>query len=371
MPVRVGVIGTSSWADLMHLPSLTSHPAARVVALCGRDRERAAALAARHGVPAVYDDYRAMLDREPLDAVVVALPDDLHRDASLRALDRGLHELCEKPLALSLAAARAMRDAAVRAGVVHMVFFTYRWVPAYRFIHDLVRAGRVGRPLGFALTFVNGYGLRPGYRWRDDARRSLGIVGDLGSHMVDLARWTLGDEARRARATLATFGAHDPPPARAVGDAGAPFAAAPDSAVVALEMAGGAHGTLACSAVARLGDQGSSKRLTVRGDRGTIEASITLAGADVLLAGDDGRPAERLAVPAAYGGDGDAYPRFREQPIGGRLFIDAILGRARPEPTFDDGVRVQAVIEAALASARSGRWETVETVETVETTPAG
>ena len=356
-PVRVGVVGTSWWADLMHLPSLTSHPAAVVAAVCGRDPARATALAAKFGVPASYTSYEGMIEHASLDAVVVATPDDVHAPVAARALERGLHVLCEKPLARDAGEARRLADLAARAGVVDMVFFTYRWVPAYRFLRDLVAAGRIGRPLGFALSFVNGYGLRPGYAWRYDARRSAGVVADLGAHMIDLVRWMLGDEARRVSASLATFAAHEPPP----GEPPGAMPAANDSAVVTLELAGGAHGTLHCSSVARLGDRGSDKRITLRGDRGTIEASITLSGAEVRLAGDDGRPAERLAIPAEYGAhpSGDTVALFREGPIGARRFVDAILAGERPAPSFRDGWRVQEVIDAALRSAASGRWEEV------------
>ena len=356
-PIRVGVVGTSWWAELMHLPSLTSQPGAVAAALGGRDEARARTVAGRFGVPAVYTSYERMLDEARLDAVIVAAPDDLHAPVCAHALARGLHVLCEKPLARTAAEARALRDAAARAGVLGMVFFTYRWVPAYRFLRDLVAAGRIGRPLSFALAFVNGYGLRPGYAWRYDARRSDGVVADLGAHMIDLVRWIVGDEPRRASASLSTFAAHAGPP----NESGGAMPAANDSALVALELAGGAHGTLYCSTAARLGDQGSTKHVTLRGDRGTIEASITLGGAEVRLAGDDGRPAERLAIPPEYGEHpaGDTIALFRERPIGVRAFVDAVAAGARPAPSFDDGWRAQEVIDAALRSAASGRWEEV------------
>ena len=76
--LRIGVVGTSWWADAIYLPTLKSHPQAQVVALCGRNRERAGALAAQYAVPGVFTDYREMIRDSDLDAIVVATPDDLH-----------------------------------------------------------------------------------------------------------------------------------------------------------------------------------------------------------------------------------------------------------------------------------------------------
>lgn len=73
-PIRVGLVGTSWWAEGMFLPALTSHPGAQVAALCGRGRPRAEELAGRFGVPQVFTDYEEMIDRGGLDALVVATP---------------------------------------------------------------------------------------------------------------------------------------------------------------------------------------------------------------------------------------------------------------------------------------------------------
>lgn len=106
--VRVGVIGTSWYADLMHLPTLQSHPQAEIAAICGRNSEPAAALANKYAIPTIYSDYREMIEQGNLDAVVVATPDDLHYPMVMAALDAGLHVICEKPLASSVAQAEAM-----------------------------------------------------------------------------------------------------------------------------------------------------------------------------------------------------------------------------------------------------------------------
>ncbi|HEX8429821.1 MAG TPA: Gfo/Idh/MocA family oxidoreductase, partial [Longimicrobium sp.] len=153
-PVRVGVIGTSAWTERMYLAALASDPGAEVVALCGRREDHAREVARRFGIGRVFTDHRAMIAGD-VDAVVVAAPDDEHHAMTMDALAAGLHVLCEKPLARTAADAREMWRRADEAGVVHMTMFTLRWLPAHRFVGELVAAGRVGEPRGFAFRFVH------------------------------------------------------------------------------------------------------------------------------------------------------------------------------------------------------------------------
>ena len=104
-----------------------------------------------------------------------------------------LHVLCEKPLATNAAHARAMLDKAVAAKVKHMVLYTWRWQPHWRYAKHLVDSGYVGNCRVARFHFVGGFALDPGYKWRFDGRRANGVTGDLGSHMIDFARWYLGD----------------------------------------------------------------------------------------------------------------------------------------------------------------------------------
>src|SRR4051794_17341878 len=121
--IRIGMVGTSWWADDMHLPSLTSHPQADVAAIAGRGREAAGAMAGKYHIAQVYSDYRQMIDQVRLDAVVISIPDNLHYEVAMAALDAGLHVLCEKPLALNAAQAKAMYKKAEGKGVRHMTYF--------------------------------------------------------------------------------------------------------------------------------------------------------------------------------------------------------------------------------------------------------
>jgi predicted dehydrogenase len=193
--VRIGVVGTSWWAELMYLPVLKRHPRAELVAVCGRNRERVDQIAQKYSLSHAFTDYQEMIEQAGLHALVVSTPDDLHYPITMAALDAGLHVLCEKPLALDMAQARAMYEKAEAAGVTHMVLFTYRWLPPYRYVRQLVDEGYLGRPFNCSMRYVCGFGRDPQDRWRLDPQRARGVLGDIGSHMIDLARWYLGDVA--------------------------------------------------------------------------------------------------------------------------------------------------------------------------------
>ena len=145
--IRVGVIGTSWYADISHLARIKSHPRAELAAICGRDRSRAEEMAGKYGVPLVFTDYRGMIEKADLDALIVSVPDDLHYPMTMDALDAGLHVLCEKPLGLNVEQARAMYEKAEAAGVKHMVSFTNRCAPWYRYLKQLVNEGYSGTSL--------------------------------------------------------------------------------------------------------------------------------------------------------------------------------------------------------------------------------
>lgn len=348
--IRVGLIGTSGWSERMYLASLASDPHARVVALCGRRPERTREVAGRFGVPRTFACFREMIAQGGLDAVVVAAPDDEHHAMTLAAIDAGLHVLCEKPLARTAAHAHEMWRRARDAGVVHMTMFTFRWLPAHRFLGELVAAGRIGEPRAFTFRFVHGLGLREDLRWRSDPTRSDGVVADLGSHLFDLVHWWLGP-ITRVSADLHSFGT-----AEAAGRG-----VANDSATVSLQLASGAHGTVHLSSIAHVDDHTPGQEFTLFGSEGTLEGRLSRSRTEVHL------------ITAATGWNAVPIPERlfglapRDQPSavfttgssGPRAWIDAILDGRPVSPDFEDGWRAQRVIDAALESARTRCWVAV------------
>lgn len=356
--IRVGVIGTSWWADAMYLPALTAHPSARVIAVAGQDAERTKRFAERWNVPNEYTDWQALIARDDLDAVIIATPNRLHHPMTMAAIARGLHVLCEKPLALNYAEALQMTEAAEAAGIKTMVPFTYRFMPAMRFLKRLIDEGYIGRPYHLNMRYYAGYARRGEYHWRFDlGEAGAGIAGDLGAHWLYLARWLYG-EIRSITCTLAAHVARQPRPD------GQPYRQGDDDAVMVLEFENGALGVLHMTAVAsEETDFGQRHQMEFHGSDGTLHLHIDWLNTQVVHGARAGEgPVRPLTIPDDIWGTArrdrvaNTYKDvFRQHDFMTRGFITAIRDGGRPEPDFRDGLAVQRALEAALLSARDGR----------------
>ena len=354
--VRIGMVGTSAYGE-GHLNTLKSHSQAQVAAICGRNQERASEVAGKFGIRQVYSDYRKMIEQGSLDAVIVATPDHLHHLITMEALDAGLHVLCEKPLAMNAQQAKEMLDKAGSAGLVHMTMFTWSWVPEYRQIVELISQGYVGQlreiNLNWLLSILRG----PEYVWRVDAAYGHGALSDIGSHMIDLARRFSG-EITKVAAHLTSQVARPKPD-------GQPYTPACDLAVLALEFASGAHGSMQVSYTAHLAEgKLGEHRIDLYGSHGTIRAYANLDFSSLLGARDNEDTFQPIPVEARFSGGLDPtrsfsdrfFPLLSTEFIGVRQFVDAILGKGKVTATFLDGWKACQVIDAALELHRSGAW---------------
>ena len=358
--VSVGVIGTSMYADLMHLASIKSHPQAKLEAICGRTRTRAEEMATKYEIPNVFTDYEEMIERAELDALIIAAPDDFHSPITIAALDAGLHVLCEKPLALTLEQAREMYHLANTAGVKHMTYFTYRWLPAYRFVRELIQDGYIGRCFSSQFRFVGGYGRAGQYGWRWDGQHSLGVLGDLGVHMIDLSRWFVGE--------IDSVSAHLPTFISRVGNDAPSFVPVNDAALLTLQFKDGSHGVIQVSAVAHVGDRGQEVQILLHGENGTLELDFDWKDGTVIRgAKRDDDQIMPISVPEHMldGLDyGDHYfdqlnHIFTTHSTGSRFFIDAIVNDQPITPSFYDGLKAQEVLHAAIEADRSQSWVSI------------
>jgi predicted dehydrogenase len=360
--VRVGVVGTSWWADMMYLPCLKSHPAAEIAAICGRNRDRLEEIAQKHGISLTFTDYQEMIEKGNLDAVIVATPDDLHYPITMKALEAGLHVLCEKSMALTLEHAREMYNKAEEAGVKHMVPFTWRWLPPFQYAHQLIKEGYLGRCFHSQFRYVGGYGRDGQYRWKWDRRRGLGILGDLGVHMIDMAHWLIGD--------IAKVSAHLPVFIERPGPQGQPLDPANDSALLALKFKDGGQGSIYVSALAHVGNHDQEFQVILYGEAGTLEVDLNFRDGYIIRgARSDEDQIRPLAIPEEILKGVDPESPFEEQIfdqifmkqlVGTRLFIEAIINDGPLSPTLYDGLKAQAVIDAAIKSDQRECWVSLE-----------
>jgi predicted dehydrogenase len=354
--IRFGMVGTSWWADMWHLPNIKSHQGTDLNAICGRDSVRAYEMARKYSIPRVFTDYREMIASGGLDAVMIAAPDDLHFPIAMCALDAGLHVVCEKPMALTATQAKSMCEKAELAGVKHMIYYTYRWMPVYRQLRRLIEQGYLGRCYHCSMSFLYGGGRSREYQWRFDRSRSLGVLGDLGSHIVDLAIWLVGDIAKVC-GHLSTF--IDRTDAQ-----GARLDSANDSATLAVQFMNGAIGAIQVSSVAHVGDHGQEQHLVLHGEGGTLETTTYLNG-ESILHGFRSNEQTICTIPIdqdLWEGVNTMDPPFAQiqqafgvQSIGTRLFADSVLENRPIHPSFHDGLKVQRVLEAAVQSHEGGK----------------
>ncbi len=344
----------------MYLPALADHPDAVVQALCGRRREPTDALAHTWNVPLRFERFDELIASGEIDAVIVATPNDSHASIAGAALDAKLAVLCDKPLALDAAGARALARRAAEGNVATMVPFTYRYMPTSRLTHRLIAEGAIGTPHHLNARYYAGYARGGTYAWRWDRDiAGSGVIGDLGSHWLDLARWLLGEVvAVSAHATI--FVPKGPRPD------GADYDQTEDHAIIHTRHANGAIATLEVSAVATEASQfGQKHLLEVHGSDGSIEAvndwqfiqRVRLLRRGETVASEQW-PAD-IVDGLRLGSVADTYHDvFRTTPAMTRGWATAAAHGQLCQPDFGVGARVQELVDAAIASAAAGGgWE--------------
>lgn len=355
--VRIGVIGTSEYADFMYLGLLGDYPKVELAAICGQNRERAEQRAAQHQIPFVYTDYKQMIQEANLNGLVVATPEDLHYEMTMMAVSANLHVICDKPLANSAQHALEMFQAAEKARIKHQVTFTYRWIPVFAYLKDLIQEGYIGRCYHAEFRYLMGGGRKIARRnnWRYDQKRSNGNLADMGSHMIDMAIWLLGDIVRASALNGAFVDVPDINQMK--------ITPSNNSAFLLVEIAGGTHGSIFCTRLAHLADRFMQQEIKLYGQDGSLELNVIYegpnAGAMLLGARNEENRFNLLPLPEKYGKFEPPFDwtEIMTQPgVGCRSWVDAILEDRPAYPTFYDGYKTQQVIEAALVSDQTGQW---------------
>ncbi|MEK7328515.1 MAG: Gfo/Idh/MocA family oxidoreductase [Chloroflexota bacterium] len=357
--IRAAVVGTSWWADGAHLPGLRARADVELVAVCGRNPERLAAMASKFNVPRTFTDYEQMLAEMKPEVVVVLTPNHTHAPMTLAALDAGAHVICEKPLALNTVEAQAMLDRAEQLGRRHMTFLTYRGMPGPRFLKQLLDSDYLGRLHHVQACYLHSSWLDPARAasWKTAlAEGGSGVLGDLGAHVIDLLQWWFGPMVRVA-GSLSTFIGERPG-----ADGAMAKVETDDAAAFVAEFEGGGQATVQFSRVAP--ERHNYQRFELYGSAGTLvyEYDQPMAHVGKVSGARAGEgDVKEIAIPAELSDGFHGQNTFAK--VYGALtdpfFASLRIASPTPSPNFADGLATQKVIEAVARSAARGSWESI------------
>lgn len=371
-PIRVGLVGAGfmgrthsvAYGALGALYGDTLPPVRRV-RITAPDARRAHDAARRLGWEQSSDDWRAVTRSPDIDLVDIAAPNDVHAELAVDALEHGKHVLVEKPMAHTLNHARSMLAAAERAGTVAQVGFAFRKWPAMTLARKLIDDGRLGRILQFRAHYFHDYALDPALAvsWRlRRASAGSGSIGDIGCHLIDLARYLVGDIGS-VLARSRTFYARRPLDGSAPGEP----VDVDDATDLLLEFECGAIGLLQTNWMAA--GYKTDLSFEVSGEAGALRFSwrrnaelefyshrepAETGGFRQIIIGPQHRGAEPFWPVAGKAlGYGDAFV------IELHDLLDGVARGSPVAPDFRDGVRVCEVVDAAVRSAAGGGWTVV------------
>ncbi len=354
-------------------------PAPEMTAVCGRDEKELSAFAQRWGWKSCETDWKKLVARQDIDLVDVAAPGNLHHDMAVAAAEAGKHVFCEKPLANNLKDAREMLAAVRKSGVVHMLCHNYRVCPAVALAKQMIAAGELGEIRHFRATYLQDWLIDPNFpiNWRlRKETAGSGALGDLGSHIIDLGRFLVGEIAEVAGATK-TFIAERPAEGRSSGlsataGKGTEQVTVDDVAIFLARFAAGTLGTFEATRLAP--GRKNYNRLEISGSRGSLVWNFEEM--NVLEYYNCGDPPTEQGFRRILATEG-VHPFIAAWWPPGHVigyehaFVHAVFELMRKiggatdtlMPDFLDGARCVAVLEAVTKSADQRAWVKVEAVE--------
>ena len=344
--IKIGVVGLGGIATAVHLPGIQKSSAGEIAAICDISPETLAAVGERYGVPEDrrFVDYRELIACPDIEAVDICTPNFLHKDAVMETIRYKKPFCVEKPLALNYTEAVQMEAAAVKAGIRGMVCFSYRFKPAVRFARWIISQGHIGDVLNVFVQYLKSSALREGRRleWRFVKKYAgSGVLGDLGSHMIDMTRFLLGDFI----GVFARTGIAVKQRMQLDSDKMSPVEA-DDYCNFLAELKCGAAATFSISRCAISGE--NSMTYEIYGTKGAI--AFDMNNPDILrvCVGDIDRMTRGMHtvnVPRAY---------YADQT---EAFLDIVKGTGDGlSPLLADGVECQKIIDTLLETNDKGKW---------------
>ena len=378
--IVIGVIGmgwmgrvhTAAYRRLPeHFPNLGVRPRLLMAADISDERRRHAE---RIGFEATTGDWRAVVEDPRVEVVNVTLPNAMHREVAVAALEAGKHVWVEKPVGRSLEDTAAVADAAARAGVVTGVGFCYRFAPAVQHARALIESGAIGEVNHYRGVFLADYANRPdaAASWRfSRAQAGSGALGDLMAHVVDMTHYLVGPIERLSGRTATMYPRR---PRLPVGEGTHFSRVATDDLVdvenedwagALIELGGGTVGSLEASRVV-VGPR-VQMRFEVHGTEGALTWELERMNEleRFVLSDDGGDEGYTTILAGAQHPDFAAFQPGAGVPMGyddlrvleARNFLAGVRDGEQREPGVEEMLACARVLEAIERSAASGAWE--------------
>ena len=335
-----------------------------LVSICGRNEAAVRDAAARYGFQRYCTDWRDLIQDDAIQLFDNGGPNNTHAEPCIAAAEAGKHIICEKPLARTAQEAKSMLDAVNKAGVKHACAFNYRFVPALRLAREMIERGELGQIYHFRAVYLQEWIMDPQFpmvwRLKKDIAGS-GALGDLGAHIIDLARFLVGEPTAISGLTQ-TFIKERP-----TDDGGRDTVDVDDAFVSLVQFANGAIGTLEASRYAN--GRKNHQRIEINGSKGSIVFDLErLNELEVHLSdsepGSHAQGFRRVLVTEAD------HPFWKYWWPHGHIIgwehtfvhefthlLDAIVNDTEVAPygaDFEDGYRAAVICDAVLESAANG-----------------
>ena len=377
--IGIGMLGyafmgrahSHAWTDLpiffWPLPAIP-----RLIVVYGRHEDRVKDAMVRYGFKKYTTDWREVIKDPEVEILDNCLPNYMHKDPCIEAIEAGKHVVCEKPLARNSIEAREMRDAAKRAKIKTMCAFNYRFVPAVRLAKKILEEGILGRIFHFRARYLQDWIVSPEFplvwRLRKEYAGS-GPLGDLGSHIIDLARFLIG-EITAVTGVMRTFIEERPLPEDPTKKG---KVTVEDAFSATVEFENGAIGTLEASRFAT--GRKNYNNFEINCEKGSIEFNLErlnelrvyvvepderkyLEGWHEIIVTDPAHPFIEYYWPPGHilGWEHTFVNELHH-------FLDCVVNDKDVGPygaTFEDGYRCAVICDAILKAAEEGRRVTVK-----------
>lgn len=357
------------------------NPSSKILmkAICGRDEQWVREAAAKYGWEGCETSWERLVARDDINTVDITAPSNVHKEIAIAAAQNGKNIFCEKPLALNVKDARQMLEAVEKSGVRHQIGFNYRFTPAVALAKKIIDEGRLGQIYHFRAKYLQDWIINPDFPlvWRLDKNiAGSGSHGDLGAHIIDLARFLVG-EFKSVIGIEKTFIKERPIvgqmtglSARA-GDTSIKGKVTVDDATMFLtEFQNGALGSFEATRLAAGNRNGMS--FEINGSKGSLKFNFErmnelqyynaddpegLQGFRLIQASEEVHPYMSSWWPAGHG-IGYEHTFVHEM----YEFVEAIANDTKTSPDFYDGMKCSQVLEAVEKSIAERQWVQVDEI---------